>query len=73
MTMTGAGLYSAVAAALGTAQDAAMQQAALKPICDAIVAYIKSNATVTVTVTSVSGVTTGTGVSGPGTGTAVIT
>lgn len=51
MAMTGDGLFNAVKAALGVAQDAALQEAALKPICQAIVDYIKSNGAVSVTVT----------------------
>lgn len=46
--MTGVGLFNAVKAALGPAQDAALQEAALKPICEAIVSYIQSNATLSV-------------------------
>ena len=47
MAMTGDGLFNAVKAALAPAQDAALQEAALKPICTAIVAYIQGNGVVT--------------------------
>jgi hypothetical protein len=63
--MTGTGLFNAVKAALGPAQDQALQEAALKPICEAIVSYIQSNAAVAVpalglSVTSAPGAVTGT-------------
>jgi len=45
----------------------------LAAISEAVVEHVRASAEVTVTVTSVSGVTTGPGVSGPGTGTATIT
>lgn len=48
MAMTGDGLFAAVVAALGVAQDGDIQEAALKPICQAIVTYIQTNAIVTV-------------------------
>ncbi len=41
-------------------------------VCAQIFAHIQSNALVTVTVASVTGVSTGGGVSGPGTGTGTI-
>lgn len=74
MALDGDGLFNAVKAALGVAQDADLQEAALKPICEAIVEYIIANAVVTVA----SGIpvsTTGTAAAqtgattGPGTGT----
>lgn len=48
MAMTGDGLFAAVKAALGPAQDEALQEAALKPICNAIVSYIQGNASLSV-------------------------
>jgi len=48
MAMTGVGLFNAVKAALSPAQDLALQQAALQPICEAIVSYIQANAVVAV-------------------------
>lgn len=48
MAMTGAGLFNAVKAKLAPAQDLALQEAALKPICEAIVEYITGNAQVAV-------------------------
>lgn len=68
MAMTGAGLASAVKAAIsGIPEDSRDHDAVWNAVGDALVAYIKTNAQVVVT--SVSGVTTGGGVSGPGTGT----
>jgi len=51
MPITGDGLFLAVKTALPVAQDLAMQEANLKPICTAIIDYIKANSVVTVTVT----------------------
>lgn len=48
MTMTGDGLFAAVVAALGAAEDPELQELVLKPICNALVTYIQSNAVVTV-------------------------
>jgi hypothetical protein len=53
MPMTGAGLFAAVVAKLGSAQDPALQQAALEPICEAIVEYIQTNAIVAGTASAV--------------------
>lgn len=67
----GDAIMAAVDAAIasnGTA-GAAQRQAVFRAIGSAIVAYIKANAVVAVTVPSVSGVTPGGGVSGPGVGT----
>jgi hypothetical protein len=50
MTMTGAGLFAAVKTKLGTVQDSAIQEAALKPMCEAIIEYITGNAAVSVSV-----------------------
>lgn len=80
MALTGAGLFAAMKAKLPVAQDLAMQEAALKPMCEAIIEYIVANAQVTTSVTVSAGIllavdpithlgaTTGTG-SGTGTGT----
>lgn len=48
MAITGDGLFQEVKAALGDVQDPSLQEAALKPICEAIVAYITANAKVSV-------------------------
>jgi hypothetical protein len=48
MAMTGDGLFQAVKAALAPAQDLALQEAALKPMCTAIIDYIKSNGQISV-------------------------
>jgi len=48
MPMTGSGLFNEVKAALGAAEDPDLQEAALLPICNAIVSYIQANAAVAV-------------------------
>lgn len=48
MALSGADLFQAVKTALGSAQDTALQEATLKPICEAIVDYFIANTTVTV-------------------------
>lgn len=74
MAMTGAGLFAAVKTKLGTAQDSAIQEAALLPICEAVIEYIAANAVVTVA-SGIAVATTGTAAAqtgattAPGTGT----
>jgi hypothetical protein len=48
MPLTAAGLFNVVKTKLGTAEDPDLQEAALMPICEAIVEYIIANALVTV-------------------------
>lgn len=50
MALTGIGLFNAVKTKLGPAQDSAMQEAALKPICEAIIEYLTANAVVSTSV-----------------------
>jgi hypothetical protein len=74
MTLTSTGLFNAMKTKLGTAQDAAMQEAALKPICEAIIEYITANGVINVNVSSlglISGAA-GTPVTGASTGTGTI-
>ena len=51
MAITGDGLFAAVKAALPEATDEALQEAHLKPLCTAIVDYLKANAVVVVPAT----------------------
>ena len=78
MALTGVGLFNAVKTKLGTVQDAAMQEASLKPMCEAIVEYFIANTVVSTTDTIAAGIpvaTAGTAVAqtgattAPGTGT----
>lgn len=78
MAMNGTILGDAMMAAVDGAviahptANADQRKAIWRALGDAIVTHVQG-ATVTVTVTSVSGVTTGPGVSGPGTGSGSIT
>lgn len=56
----------------GEAELTKFAQAIADALGPTIVSYIQANATVVVTVASVTGVTTGPSISGPGTGTGVI-
>lgn len=56
----------------GDAELIKFAQALADALGPTIVSYIQANASVAVTVTSVTGVTTGVGISGPGVGTGVI-
>ncbi len=70
----GDAILSAITAAVQTTPAASAQQreAIWRAVGSAIVAHIQTNATVTVNVASVSGVTPGGGASGPGTGTGTV-
>lgn len=69
MTMTGDGLFAAVKAALPAATDTAIPEAHLKPLCTAIVAYIKANAVVAVPATGLVSAAPSSPVTGAATGT----
>lgn len=78
MALTSAGLLAVMKTKVGVAQDAAMQDAALRPMCEAIIEYLIANTVVSVNTTIVAGIpvtTAGTAVAqtgattGPGTGT----
>jgi hypothetical protein len=56
MALTGAGLFAAMKAKLPVAQDLAMQEAALKPMCEAIVEYFVANTQVTTSVSVAAGI-----------------
>lgn len=60
---------TAICSALGVTDSAS--QAKYKQVYEILYAALKTDISITVTVTSVSGVTTGPGVSGPGAGTGV--
>lgn len=74
MAMTSDGLFLAMKGKLPVAQDLAIQEAALKPLCEAIIEYIAANAVVTVA-SGIAVSTTGTAAAqtgattAPGTGT----
>lgn len=77
MPMSPAGLSATIKAGLianpncNTVDDSQLQ-AFCDEIATAVINHIIANATITVSVTAVTGVTTGVGISGPGTGTATI-
>jgi len=74
MAMSGSVLKAAILSAINGLSEADKRDGdkVWAELCDEIVAHIKNNAVVAVTVTSVGGVTTGSGTSGPGTGTGTI-
>lgn len=72
MPMVGTALATAIKAAIAGVPDPKTYDAVWNTVAAAIVSYIQTNATVAVTVTSVSGVTAGVAVSGAGTGTGII-
>lgn len=72
MAMSGSGLSSEIRSAIAALADPKDHNAIWDAIGAAIINHIKNNASVAVTVTSVTGVTTGTGVSGAGSGTGTI-
>jgi hypothetical protein len=74
MAMNGGVLGAAIKAAVQDAaeSDPTDRDAMFAALGDAIVAHIQAFGSVTVAVTSVSGVTAGAGVSGPGSGTGTI-
>lgn len=72
MAMNATVLGAALKSAIDGVSDKTDRNALFEAMAQAIISHITSNATITVTVASVSGVTPGVGVSGTGAGTATI-
>lgn len=72
MAMNGNVLGDAIKAAIDAVGDKTDRQAIFRALGDAIVTHITANASVAVTVASVSGVTVGAGTSGPGSGSGTV-